>query len=464
MSQDTPASPRFRIFAIIWGTQSLSELGNSLGGFALIIWLTQTLYPRPDQQAELAFALSADALCAALPLILSAPFAGSWADHHDRRTTMLIIDTVSGVLSLGMVFLLATGTLQLWILLLFTAIFSVMGTFHYAAFDTSYIMLVPDRLLNRANGMMQTSLFLNGIIGPALAAFLIILPQLARQDILPLSFLAGLRDGTAVAMIFNTVSYFIAAFALIIIRFPSPKKAGEDERPKARVWANFKEGAVYIWRRKPLLMLQCMSSSVNFVVAPMSIFIPLLVKFNLKDDWSSKGFSFETALAFVNSGVGLGGVIGGIFITVWGGFKTRRIYGYMLPIIIMGLAQITIGLSSWVFLTAAMTFLFGLALPTSNAHGQSIWQRQVAPELQGRVFAVRRMIAQGTTPISLGLSGWLAGIFDPGLLMVALNVPVVLVFLFQLINPYVLRVEDKEWLEQQADRHAVLAAQSNNLE
>src|SRR6476646_6358396 len=152
MSQDASAPPRFRTFAIIWATQSLSELGNALTGFALIIWLTQTLYPRPDQQAELAFALSADALCAALPLILAAPFAGSWADHHDRRTTMLVIDAVSGGLSLGMVFLLATGTLQLWILLLFTVIFSMMGTFHYAAFDTSYIMLVPDRLLNRANG------------------------------------------------------------------------------------------------------------------------------------------------------------------------------------------------------------------------------------------------------------------------------------------------------------------------
>jgi MFS transporter, DHA3 family, macrolide efflux protein len=460
MSQDSPASPRFRTFAIIWATQSLSELGNALGAFALIIWLTQTLYPRPDQQPQLAFALSADALAGALPLILTAPFAGNWADHHDRRRTMLAMDLASGSLSLILVFLLASGTLQLWMLLIFTALFSVFGTFHYTAFDTSYIMLVPDRLLPRANGMMQTSLFLTGIIGPALAAFLIAVPQLARQNSLPLGILAGFNDGTALAMIFNTVSFIIAAVALMLVYIPNPKKAGEPNLQTGKVWANFKEGAVYIWRRRPLLMLQCMSSSVNFVIAPLSVFLPLLVKFNLKDDWNSKGFTFETALALINSGIGLGGVVGGIFITLWGGFKTRRIYGYMLPIIIICLAQITIGLSPLIFLTAGMTFVLGLALPTSNAHGQAIWQRQVAPELQGRVFAVRRMIGRGTAPISLALAGWLAGIFDPGLLMVALNVPLLIVFLVQLINPYVLKVEDKEWLEQQANRYADQSAKS----
>src|SRR6476646_10381752 len=129
MSQDASAPPRFRTFAIIWATQSLSELGNALTGFALIIWLTQTLYPRPDQQAELAFALSAMALSAALPLILSAPFAGSWADHHDRRLTMLAMDFAMGILSLTLVFLLASGTLQLWMLLVFTVCFSALGTF-----------------------------------------------------------------------------------------------------------------------------------------------------------------------------------------------------------------------------------------------------------------------------------------------------------------------------------------------
>ncbi len=54
-----PPPHGFRTFVVVWGTQSVSVFGSGLTFFALTIWLTQVLYPRPEQKPELAWALAA---------------------------------------------------------------------------------------------------------------------------------------------------------------------------------------------------------------------------------------------------------------------------------------------------------------------------------------------------------------------------------------------------------------------
>ena len=107
-------------------------------------------------------------------------------------------------------------------------------------------------------------------------------------------------------------------------------------------------------------------------------------------------------------------MVGGLFITAWGGLKARRVYGVVVPLIIAGVAQVAFGLSHWLYFSAAMIFIVEAMMPIMNAHSQTIWQTQTPHELQGRVFAVRRLIAQFTWPLSAALAGWAAGRFDPG--------------------------------------------------
>ena len=133
------------------------------------------------------------------------------------------------------------------------------------------------------------------------------------------------------------------------------------------------------------------------------------------------GFQYETALALLGTVTALGGVAGGIFITVWGGLKTRRVYGVVVPLIISGLAQIGFGLSSWLYFSALTVFVIDFMMPILNAHSQTIWQTQTPRELQGRVFAVRRLIAQFTWPLSAAFAGWAAGRFDPGMVVAVLG-------------------------------------------
>ena len=83
-----------------------------------------------------------------------------------------------------------------------------------------------------------------------------------------------------------------------------------------------REGALYIWHRRPLLWLLGTFTVANFVGGPLGVFFPLLIKFNLAADWSTHGFTLETALALLSSAFSIGGVVGGFLISAWGGLKS----------------------------------------------------------------------------------------------------------------------------------------------
>jgi DHA3 family macrolide efflux protein-like MFS transporter len=328
MAQSFPAYQAppngFRTFLIVWITQSISVFGSTLTFFAITIWLTQVQYPLPSQKADLAWALSAIGLAYAIPNIAVAPFAGVWADRHDRKRTMMVMDFVSGCLSLILIYLIATHRLSLLVLLVNMALVSVVGAYHYAAFDTSYAMLVPEALLPRANGMMQTILSLSSILSPAVAAMLISLPTLSRQGLIGGglgAFLGRIADGTPLAISLDALTFFVASATLIFLNIPSPQRTdlAAGAAKQASIWADIREGALYIWHRRPMLWLLGTFTTANLLLGMVFVLQPLVLKFNLAADWSSRGFTFETALALLGSVGGMGGVFGGVLISAWGG-------------------------------------------------------------------------------------------------------------------------------------------------
>ncbi len=456
-----PPAHGFRTFLIVWATQSVSVFGTALTFFAMTIWLTQTLYPRPEQKPELAFALSAVSLAFALPTVFGAPLAGAWADRHDRKRTMIAIDCANGGLSLLLAILMLTNVLQLWMVIVLVALHALFSAFHFAAFDTSYAMIVPEKQLPRANGMMQTTWSLSGILSPGIAAMIISLPTLARQGLIAGDLGAGLArfsDGAPLAITLDAITFFFAAAVLIFLTIPSPKRADLHATDGSRksIWADVKEGALYIWHRRPLLWLLGTFAVANFVGGPLDVLMPLVVKFNLAPDWSSRGFTFETAFALIGTVGSIGGVAGGLLISAWGGLKKRRVYGVVVAMIVQGCVMIAFGWSPWIFLTAAVSFFGHAMMPITNAHSQAIWQTQTPRELQGRVFAVRRLIAQFSWPLSTALAGLIGGLFDPGAVIIVLGGILTVFCVGQLFNPYLLRVEDKAYLDQMAARKAAI--------
>jgi len=449
-----PPKNGFRTFLIIWATQSISVFGSALTFFAVTIWLTQVLYPRPEQKPELAFAISAVSLMFALPTVFIAPLAGAWADRHDRKRTMMVADALSGLLSLILLALIVTNVLNIWILMPLVALFATTGAFHGAAFDTSYAMIVPEKQLPRANGMMQTIWSLSGILSPIIAATIIALPALARQGALTAnlnSALAGMKDGTPIAIAIDAVTFFLASATLIFLYVPSPKRTDIGEgKPKKSIWADVREGITYIWRRRTLLWLLGTFTVANFVGTPVGVLEPLIMKFNLATSWQAMHLEFAQALSVLAAAGGFGGLAGGLFISAWGGLKRKRVYGVLVPMVVAAVAEIVFGLSAALYLTAAMGFVMSAMIPIMNSHSQTIWQTQTPRELQGRVFSVRRVIAQFTWPLGTALAGLFGGLFDPGMVIAVLGALFLMFCIAQFFNPYMLKVEDKEAIEQMA--------------
>jgi MFS family permease len=464
MSQTTPyqAPPNgWRTFVIVWTSQSVSVIGSALTGFAITIFLTTVLYPDPSQKAQLAWALSALNLSNAIPVVFLAPIAGAFVDRHDRKRTMIAMDFVNGCISLLAVALIASRQLNVFWLVIIGALSATATCFHSAAFDTSYAMLVPEQRLPRANGMMQTIWSLSGILAPSVAATLIALPALARNDQLPafLSILAQIPDGAILAIGVDALTFFAAAVVPIFLFIPSPVRhdlqtAGGGNKS---MWADVKEGGLYIWHRRSFLWLLGTFTVANFV-GGAQVLMPILVKFQLAPDWTARGMQFETVYALLTTVASIGGVLSGVIISAWGGLKARRIYGVLVPMIFEGLATIVFGGSRWLFVSIAAIGLMAAMGPILNAHSQSIWQIQTPHELQGRVFAVRRLIAQFSWPASSFLMGALASQFDPGIIVMVLGGVLVIWCIGGLFNPYLRRVEDKEWIEAQAARNAAQPA------
>ena len=462
MSAEAPTTPiyhapknGFRTFLILWATQSVSIIGSALTYFSTTIWLTQVRFPNPDQKAQLAFALSATGVVWGITHILITPFAGAWADRHDRKTTMIVCDTLNALLSLVLMALILTKVLEVWMLLGILAVSTIVGDFHGSSFDTSYAMLVPKAQLPRANGLMQTSWSLSNILSPAMAAMLISLPILAQQGAITGSlgsFLSRIASGTALAIGTDALTFFGAAIIPLFLVIPSPKRQELSQGKGKTVWADIQEGALYIWDRRPMLWLLLTVTAANLFFSFMSTLRPMVVKFNLIADWSAAGFTFETALALIASAIGIGGVIGGLVVSAWGGLKERRLYGVIIFLLLAGIAQVVFGLSPWLSLAAGASAVWSGIVPFMNSHTQSIWQSQTPHELQGRVFAVRRVLGQFTYPIGAAIAGAAAGIFNPGRVVAVTGALLVLFCIVQFFNPFLVRVEDKDYLEALAAR------------
>ncbi len=454
-----PPSDGWRTFLVVWVTQSISVLGSALTLFATTVWLTQELYARPEQRPELALALSAVTLASSIPVIFAAPLAGAWADRHDRRLTMLVADILSGIVSLLLALLMAGQGLPLWMLVGLMSANALLSSFHWSAFTTSYAMLVTDDQLPRANGMMQTMESLSGIVSPAIAATVIALPALARQGVIPGALgaaLSPLASGAPLAITIDAVTFFVAGATLVFLSIPSPRRTDllAGGKHGTSIWSDVRQGATYIVDRRPLLWLLGTFTVANFVTSPTMVLLPLFVKFNLVDDLAASGYTFETGFALLTTVASVGGVAGGLLISLWGGLRRRRVYGVLVPMIIAGATRLVLGFSPLLLLAAAMALVTHAMSPILNAHSQAIWQAQTPHELQGRVFAVRRLIAQFTGPIGIGLAGWAGAVVNPGELIALLGAVLCLFCIAQAFNPQLLRVEDRAWLESLAARKA----------
>ncbi len=366
-----------RIFIIVWSGQFVSTIGSGLTSFALGVWIYQ------ETGSTTLFALNL--LAYALPSLLLSPIAGALADRWDRRLMMILSDTGAGISTLAIAILAITNHLEVWHIYLATAINSGCSTFQWPAYSAATTLLVPKDQLGRAAGMVQIGEAISQLIAPAIAGAMLV------------------ATGLQGVIIVDFVTFICAILTLAFVRFPKPAVTAEGEAGRGSIWQEAGYGWRYISARPGLLGLLVVFALSNFLFGLMS---PLLAPMILE-------ISDARVLGLLSSIMGSGMLIGTLVMSAWGGPK-RRVHGVLAGMAVMGFFIMLFGVRPWIPLMAVAGFGAMLMSPIVNASSQALWQSKVAVDVQGRVFAVRRMIAWSVMPLAYVMAGPLADhVFNP---------------------------------------------------
>jgi DHA3 family macrolide efflux protein-like MFS transporter len=362
-------------FFTIWGGQAFSLVGSALVQFALVWWLTA--------KTGSATILATATLAALLPQIVLGPFAGALVDRWNRRSIMIVADSSIAAVTGMLIFLFATGRVQVWHVYVIMFLRSLGGAFHSPAMTSSTSLMVPDKHLARIAGMNQTLQGITSIFAPPLGALLI--------SLLPTEQVLAIDIGTAA----------LAVIPLFFIPIPQPPHLTAQANrtaQKTSYWHDLRAGFLYVVKWPGLFGVILLAMLLNFLLSPASSLLPLLVR--------QEFHGGAQQLAWVESVFGVGVILGGLALSVWGGFK-RRIMTSFCGIIGIGVGVILGGLAPadlfWLLLAA--NFILGFTQVFANGPLMAIFQSAVTPDMQGRVFSLISAGATAMMPLSLLIAG-----------------------------------------------------------
>lgn len=361
-----------RRFFTIWAGQACSLLGSMLVQFALVWWLT-------DRTGS-ATVLATAALFAMLPQILLTPIAGALVDRWNRRTVMIAADGLTALAAVGLALLFAADRVQPWHVYVIMCIRAAGTSFHWPAMQASTSLMVPPEHLTRVAGANQT---LNGamtIFTPPLGALLL--------DVLPVQGVLAI----------DVITAGLAILPLFFVDIPQPERRAAGG---SSVRADLAAGLRYVWAWPGLRVLLVLAMAITCCLVPAFSLIAILVK----DHFGGGALQ----VGWMQSAWGLGGVVGGVLLGVWGGFE-RRIATSMTGLIGMGFGLLAVGLVPGGALVPALVALWwaGSMMPLHGGPFYAAIQASVAPEMQGRVLALVNSLTSAVAPFSLLIAGPLA--------------------------------------------------------
>jgi DHA3 family macrolide efflux protein-like MFS transporter len=371
---EEPKRPRGMFaFIVVWIGQIVSVLGSSMTGFGLTIWMYE--------QTQSATAMGLMQVAFITPFLILSPIAGVMVDRYNRKLMMMVSDLAAGLSTIGLLVLFASGHMQFWYLYVAQVINGIGNTFQWPAYSAAISTMVPKEQYGRANGMMSLLDAGPGVLAPLFAGAL-----------LPLIKITGI-------MFIDVATFILAIGALLVVFVPQPAKTEEGQKGGGKIWKEAAYGFQYIFQRPSLLGLQLLFFAGNlFAGISWAVFAPMVLART-----GSNSLIFGT----VQTAGAIGGVIGGLVMSAWGGFK-RRIHGVLAGHILIGLFGAMLGVATGLPLWIPFMVLTTLMIPLINSSNQAIWQSKVAPDLQGRVFSARRLIAWFTNPITPIIGGTLA--------------------------------------------------------
>jgi len=248
-----------------------------------------------------------------------------------------------------------------------------------AFFYPAYVSILPSLLqpeqLSAGNALMQGSVQLTGLIGPATAGFIV-----------------G-TVGLAAAFGLDAVSFVVSIAMLSMIvaaGSAAPRQSSHN------VWLSIREGIAYAVEHPVIRSLLVAYATMNlFLTGPFLIGAPLLAKLR---------FGGATALGLLYSSFGAGALAGTL---AAGHDRRKRRLGPMLVTVYCaaGLTMIALGLLGRLWISTSVLLLLGVLVGYSNIKMMAYLQRETEAGKLGRVMSLIMLCAQGLLPLSYVVAG-----------------------------------------------------------
>jgi DHA3 family macrolide efflux protein-like MFS transporter len=371
-----------RIFLVTWFGQLVSFIGSGLSSFALGLYVYQS------SGSITRFSLISFSYY--LPQLLLSPVAGALVDRWDRRRVMLLADLGAGLGTLSSLLLVVASeaghwNLQTWHLYLTIGLGACFSAFRAPAFQATTALLMPKRHLTRANSLLELAAGTGQIVAPVVAGALM-----------------G-HIGLSGILLIDMATFVFAVGSLLLVRIPAPPRSEEGQRGRGQLGQEIATGWRFIRSRPGLLRLLAFVAIANLNTAMVLVLLTPL----------ALSFTDAASLGALMSSSGMGMMIGSIAMGVWGGPR-RRMLGVIGFHVLAGVSLLAACMPPHIVLLGGAVFFFLFSVPVVSSCAQAIWQTKVPADMQGRVFAVRRMIALVAPPLASLAAGPLAErFFEP---------------------------------------------------
>jgi len=391
-----------RNFRLLWIGETVSVLGDQFY-FVALPWLALQL-------SNSGLALGSVLMAAAIPRAAFMLAGGVATDRFTPRAVMLMSNVARCLIVSLMTVLVFRHAAQMWHLYALAVAFGTFDAFFYPAYISVLPSLLEPAQLAAGNSLMQASVQLTGLIGPATAGVMV-----------------G-AAGLAAAFGLDAASFIVSIVALVMI---TAGGAAPTNQPRTSLLGSIREGIAYALAHPVIRSLLVAYATMNlFLTGPFMVGAPLLAKLR---------FGGAAALGLLYSSFGAGALAG----TIAAGHDHReRRLGPLLVTVYSaaGVTMIALGLIWHLWISAGILLLLGLIVGYSNIQMLAYLQRQTEPDKMGRVMSLIMLCAHGLLPLSYVAAGAVSKI-GTTVLFLASGVAVIAITTVQFRSPQFWRKE-----------------------
>ena len=371
-------------------SQSITLFGSTLVQMAIVWYVTLI--------TSSGVWVAAFSVCSYLPEFLISFFGGVWADRYHRKKLIIGADFVIAMVTLSMMLLMPyiADQLFLWALLLMSVLRSLGAGVQTPAVNAVIPQLVPADQLMRFNGINATRQSVVRFAAPAAAGVILTI--------------STLRSTLSIDVL--TAALGIGLLSCVLI--PYERKQTEE----TSILADLKAGISYAFSESLIGRLLIIYGLFVFMCVPAGFLAGLLVSRVYGDTY---GY-----LAVVEL-VGFAGMtLGGLLMSTWGGFKSRKAT-LLLGLTIFGIMAILMGLSTNFIFYLVLMALYGVALTMVQTATTTLLQEKTETSMQGRVFGLLGSMYSGCMPIGMAIFGPLADVIPLQWIMIASGVMLIVI-------------------------------------